>query len=495
MTHFSAKQGRAVICGDSAQYVASAEALVHGDKLPHFELRKPGYGLFLAGVALLFGNMGWAAIACNHALLAMLPLAAYGFGRHLRSRAVGWGAAVLMIAQLQTVILGNRMMSECLFVFLLSFGLLLFVVGLSKPRTVHLMAAAGFMLGLSCITRGTGLPVVCVATLFLITKMWRDWRKVIASTACFLSPVVCLITFECSLNLILAGSFRPADGTMGGGFAFRLRHFDGMQIPPTEAANRAVALLPERSRRDVFLCNNIDMWVARYRMIHDQGMSEWEYDDLMAQFGRDMVAAAPLDYIKHSAKNMLWHLLRRPDGETLSPIPESRRAGTMIHPAAYDIDEGTEYWYAYWGLPYLPVDESIRIVARMKSAASERAPFGRSGAWSAMRYYQTRPVAATTLGGLRWLASLWPGFAIIGCPILGLRRTTCWLIAGVCIADAVLIGAFTPTNSRLQFIWLVTDTSLAAALIVALPGVMVAHWKVWLASRRATKDGRCAIAE
>ena len=31
-------------------------------------------------------NIGWAVIVANHALLATLPLGAYGFGVHLHSR-------------------------------------------------------------------------------------------------------------------------------------------------------------------------------------------------------------------------------------------------------------------------------------------------------------------------------------------------------------------------------------------------------------------------
>ena len=52
-TQFSYKQGRALISGDSAQYVASAEALVSGDTSPHFDMRKPGYTFYLAAFMLL----------------------------------------------------------------------------------------------------------------------------------------------------------------------------------------------------------------------------------------------------------------------------------------------------------------------------------------------------------------------------------------------------------------------------------------------------------
>ncbi len=83
---FTSKMGRAIVCVDSYQYIATAEALLDPELTPHFEMRKPGYPLFLAAVQLLTGRLGWTAVVANHLLFATLPLAAYGFGVHLRSR-------------------------------------------------------------------------------------------------------------------------------------------------------------------------------------------------------------------------------------------------------------------------------------------------------------------------------------------------------------------------------------------------------------------------
>ena len=93
--HFSWHNGRPVINGDCLQYVDAAEALLDPGKSPNFAVCKPGYPLILAGVALAMGNMSWAGVAANHLFQALLPLAAYGLGRNLRSRLVGWIAAAL----------------------------------------------------------------------------------------------------------------------------------------------------------------------------------------------------------------------------------------------------------------------------------------------------------------------------------------------------------------------------------------------------------------
>ncbi|MCH7993846.1 MAG: glycosyltransferase family 39 protein [Planctomycetes bacterium] len=468
-THFSFQQGRSVICGDSAQYVNSAEALIEGNKAPHFEMRKPGYTLLLAGIGLAFGNMGWAAVVCNHFLLALLPLAGYGTGRHLHGRAVGIAAALIVMVQLQGVVYGNRVLSESLFVCLLSFGLLVLAVGSVRPRPAVWNAAAGTLLGLAWLTRGTGTAVIAAAAVFLVIVCWRHRRKTLISVGAFALPIVVLVCFECELNRLTTGQFRPANGTAGATLALRLRHLDGADVPQTEAAQQVVALLPERSEDDVFLANHVDVWVARYRAIHDQGMDEWEYDGLMGRFGRDMVATRPLSYIWNSVKMAGRHLLRVADGEALSSVADERRAGILIHPAAPDAEEGDVYWYAYWGLPHLSLEDSVALVDRMKIAAAQEAPFGDSRFWAALRYYISMPAMASMLSGLRHVGSLWPGFALLGCAWLGLNRRTCLLFGLAYLADAALIGLLTPTTHRMQFIWIVTDAALTAGVLVVVP--------------------------
>ena len=56
---FTSKMGRAIVCTDSYQYVAAAEALLDPEQVPQFDKRKPGYPFFLAGVwavAVRYGN-------------------------------------------------------------------------------------------------------------------------------------------------------------------------------------------------------------------------------------------------------------------------------------------------------------------------------------------------------------------------------------------------------------------------------------------------------
>ncbi len=475
-THFSYKQGRALPCGDSAQYVASAEALLVSNETPHFEMRKPGYAFYLAGAALLSGNMGWAAVLGHHVCMGLLPLLAYGFGVHLRSRWVGWLAAGLTVARLQTVVWGERVMSETLYACIFTFGMLLFLTALARPKSRWRMIGAGTVLGLAWLTRGTATPVIAVAAAAILVTQWREHRQALISCLRFSAPIACCVIAECSINLTHAGGFRTANGTVGATLLLRARHFEGFDLPDTPEADRVFALLPERNRDEAYLASHLDVWVARHRAIHDQGMSEWEYDDLMRSVGLDALTNHFGAYARSSLRLTLCHLLRRPDGQALSPVPEDRRTGPLIHPMApiADRDNWDMRWFAYYGLPHLTPAESMAVVDRMEAAASTRARLGTSPVWKTLRYWKTKPVADRTLAGLVWLGSLWPGWALIGCFFLGLNRKSCAVLAVAYLVDALFLGFLTPTNIRLQFAWIVTDTALAAGLVVGLTG-LAAH--------------------
>lgn len=493
-THYSYKQGRALICADSAQYVASAEALLASDKTPHFEMRKPGYVFFLAGVFLALGNMGWAAVIGHHVLLGLLPLAAYGWGLHLRSRLVGWLAAMLTVARLQEVVWGDRMLSEPLFAVLFSFGLLLFVVALSRDGAHRWMLSAGILLGLAWLTRGSASPTIAVAVVAILIITRRAWRRALASIALFATPILCCVILECALNLAYSGQFRPSNGTVGPLVLLRARHFEGLDLPETEDAARVFALLPRRDRDSAYIASHLDVWVARYHAIHDLGMAEWEFGRLMGRVGRDALAEHFGAYLTSSLRLALCHLLRNPDGQGLSRVSEDRRTGPLLHtgtpvdPPQADWDTT---WFAYYGLPHLSPDESVALVDRMKTAAAQRAPAGGANVWKALRYWKAKPIAQRSLAGLVWLGSIWPGFALLGFPLLGLKRRTCLFLATAYLVDALFIGFLTTTSMRLQFIWIVTDTALAAGLVVGLLDIARIRLS---AIRRPLKSGRFAAA-
>ncbi len=476
MTHFSSQQGRAVICADSAQYVATAEAMVHGDRLPHFEMRKPGYSLFLAAILLMVGQLGWPVVVAQHAMLALLPLIAYGFGRMVHSRMLGWLAALMVLAKLQTAIYGQRIMSESLFAVLLSMGMLLLAAGLMRKRYVGWFTGAGMMLGLAWLTRGNATPIIAATVLFMIFWLWSDRRKLILTLTVLGMPIAMCVAFECGLNGVLSGRWRPSNGTAGALLTLRMRYYDGVDLPNTVATAGALRWLPERSMADAYLSSPLDVWVARYRAIHDGGMNEWTYDDSMAAFGRDMVLSDLGSYARHTLSYGLSHLLRQPQHLTSTSVPVQRRKSWIAHPASAIDSDAETYWYAYWGLPHLTLGESIVLVDRMKVAAHTRAPFGGETIWKNFRYYLTRPLIDGVLHALRWLDGAWPALGLLVCFVCGVNRKLYTLVAVVWLAEALFVGLITPTLDRLQFTWMVVDATMAAALLAIPLAALVSRY-------------------
>ncbi|MFQ5493959.1 MAG: ArnT family glycosyltransferase [Phycisphaerae bacterium] len=468
-THFSYRQGRSVISGDSAQYVASAKALLSPETTPHFEMRKPGYILFLAAVMSVFGNMGYAVVACQYGLLAALPLAAYGLGRHLHGRALGWAAAGLTAVRLLEVYWAERIMSEVLYCFLFSFGLLAFVAGLARNGSRRWLLMAGLLLGTAWLTRGVATPVIAAGVVVLFLSLRKNLRTALASCAMFIAPIAGCLVVECALNLNFAGQFRPSNGTAGATLLLRARNFEGFDWPATPEAARVAALVPQRDAGEAYVANLLDAWVARYRAVHDLTMTEWEYDTLMGRAGLQLIARHPWPYLRSSARLALGHLARHPDGQTLSPIAAERLSGPLIHPAAAGREDGTEYWFAYWGLPHMALDRSVELVGRMKTSAETRAPFGSSAVWRTLRVVQAMPIVQGIQRGCIWLGSLWPGFALIALAFLRLRARTCAFLAVAYVVDAAFIGLLTPTTARLQFVWIAIDTTMGAVVWTALP--------------------------
>jgi len=472
ITLFSGKQGRAILCGDSAQYVAEAEASLDPSQTAHFEMRKPGYVFYLAAVRCLAGNMGWAAVAGNHLFLSLLPVCAYLLGRLLHGRFLGWSAAIVTLARLDAVAWGNRMMTESMFTCLFSFALVTFLIALSHRRTIAWMLAAGSLFGLAWLTRGSAAPIIAVALLTLLWIHRSDWRRCALAVVCLATPVASAVVLECALNHVHSGRFRPSNGTAGATILLRARHFEGADWPDLSEVDRVLSFLPERSSEDAYRADYLDVWVARHRAITEHGMNEWDYDDLMGRVGKATLQSIWPQYLWSSLRMSMAHLFRDANGQRFSPVEHMRK--NFLQPAHVDADaDWNSSWFAFYATPHLSSEESMAIHQRMKVAASTRAPFGDEPVWKALRYWKTKPVVRHTLVAMQLLGSIWPVAALILGWWLGLKRYACAFLLTACVADALFIGFLTPTNDRLQFIWFVTDTTASVGGVAFLLTVIL----------------------
>lgn len=486
--HFTWRQGRATVYADSVQYVDGAEALLSTDRVAHFEFRKPGYALVLVAAQFLFGSMGWGACVLNHICLSLLPVVAYGLGFHLRSRLVGWMAALLTVAQLQALTWGDTILSEPSYMLLLGLGVLAFAVALSRQCPPHLMAGAGLCLACAWLIRSIAIVPVLVALVAVAWTMRYKWRRAIAAGCLLLVPFLSVFLFECGMNAMSSGRFRPCTGTLGVMMMWRARSVQGLPFADSASARKCLALLPERDADDAYRLKGIDAWVARHRAINQLGMDEWEVDALFKQTAIEMFAEAPAESVRLGAGMALRLLLRQrvladyASGPPYTSAPPEVANSVIMHPAGVDDPQFGERWAAYWALPYRSLSRSLDIFNSMQARAKERAPFGRGGPWDELRYYSRVGPVMDVLNMTRSVASLWPGFALMLCAGLCLNRRTCAFLAAVYVLEAGVIavcGTDDSSNWRYGTAWLAMDATLAAALVgpvVAIPSDSLSRW-------------------
>ncbi len=497
--HFSIKQGQAVISGDAAQYVDGAEALLTEGKTPNLAFRKSGYTLLLAGLGSWTGNMSWSAVSANHVFLVFAGLAAYGLGLNLRSRTAGWVAAILVMARVQAAPWAERLMSEDFYVFLLSFGVLFLAVGLSRGARGRWMFLAGLFLGAAWLTRAVAVTVIAAGVVCVVWELRSAPRRALVSCLCLLFPVTAAVLLECGLNRAFSGSFRTSTGSLGVILTTRARYFQGVTFADTDSRRRLLELLPERRPEDAYLVNKLDGCVARAHAIREHGMDEWTFSRLIGRAGLEAIAANPRVYVSACLDVFVRHLLRRSGDPPLERLPPARRRPIIVHPQATESMDSQDYWYAYWFLPHRSVEESVDLVSRMRSAAGERAPFGRAEVLAPLRYWSMLPPVVDTFDVLRAVAGLWPGFALILCGALGLNRRTCMFLAVAYVFEAMLIGAIGSTdlaNTRYQYVWLAIDTALVAVIVA--PGVQLVlasmpHVLASMVHRRGRQAGPAAL--
>ena len=468
---FAWQAGRYMINADSVQYVDGAESILDSDQRSNFAFRKPGYSLVLAAVALLSGNMGYWPVTINHAFCALLPVIAYGLGRNLRCRAVGWCAAVLVLAKLPSLSWADRLMSEVVYTFLLSLALLLLVHGVSRRRATRWLALAGCLLGFAWLVRSVASAVIVATLAWIVWMQWGQRRRLFLSLACICVPVFSAVLLECEMNRRGSSQFRTCHGTLGGALMMRARYMQGSEFPDTPTARACLALLPSRDPQDAYGVHKMDTWVARYNAIRTGGMDEWEFDALVWHGALEIIASDPWPYLWTTCKIAVRHGLRIKLGPPLAHYAKKQESPIPL-PAGVSIDITDPYLRnMFWAVPRHSAAHFNALISRMDAAAKQSAPFVGTEPWTTLRYVMLLPAVRSLLRAVDYVGTIWPGFALIACGILGLNRKTCLLLGAIYIVECIGISAMSATDAaipRFQVVWIVTDATLAAAFLVTM---------------------------
>jgi 4-amino-4-deoxy-L-arabinose transferase-like glycosyltransferase len=149
-------------------------------------LRPPLYPLFLAAVYRIAGRE-FIFVRLIQALMGVgVCLFTYAIGRRLYGPRAGIAAGLIAACYPSLILYTCLLMSENLFIFLLTASLLL-LLGTSQRR-VGSCFAAGVLIGLACLTRSVLVGFVPLSALWLIGR-----RERIAALVCMLGAL-CAIT-------------------------------------------------------------------------------------------------------------------------------------------------------------------------------------------------------------------------------------------------------------------------------------------------------------
>jgi hypothetical protein len=222
---------------DSAVYDKWAKALVWGSELPATRLMQaPLYPWFLSLIYRIFGP-NLTAVRCTQALLGVLACAFITVvtRRLFRSSTAGIIAGLIAALYLPAIFYEGVLLPATLILFLNSLFVLLMVPDKGLPGPARLLAA-GFVLGLSVMTKPVALLLLPFALIYIWVRMKRPGEAA-AETApesaapglrhgsgLLRSSVVLLIGLVFSVapltirNARMTGTFTPL--TTGGGINF-----------------------------------------------------------------------------------------------------------------------------------------------------------------------------------------------------------------------------------------------------------------------------------
>ncbi len=479
--HFAVRHGRAVTCADSMQYLDNALAildpLVHAD----FSFRKPGYSLLMALCLAISGGAGWAAVAVNHVLAAALAPLAYAFGLRLSGmRGIGWLAAVLTIARLQTFLWSDRILAEPLFAFLITAALLATACAAGSSKSWRWVLIGGVGLAAAWLVRASATAVI------LAMLVWLAWRfrgsgvrRLAAVCGCLLVPVMCAWLVECTLNLGGTGVFRPCTGTLGPMLVMRGCSLQGAPLSAGASQQECLALLPERSADEAYRVNKLDAWVARARAVRDRGLNEWETDALMRRAGWDTLMDHAPAYARTTAELTALQLWRGGDRwlsnafireDALPVITTLTSAPLCVEPPA---------WFVGCALPHRSDERAAQVARMLRNFEITKAAFAVAEPWNTLRYAVMHPVAKACASAVAALGGIPPLLSLLLCLWLCRDRGLCAILALVYVADALLAAATLTSLDvvpRMQDVWLGTDSALAATAL-GLASVRLARWR------------------
>ncbi|HSL72094.1 MAG TPA: glycosyltransferase family 39 protein, partial [Longimicrobiales bacterium] len=170
-----------ILWPDSSLYMLSARSML-GPGHYHNHMKTPGYSALLA-VFMAFGETpaaGTLFIAAQHLLGLLSTAVLYLIARRLFGRSVAFCSSLVFTAHPLLLYYETSVLSEILFVFVLTI-LLHQSLPLLSNATRGRAVAVGLLCGLATLTRPVAQGFIVIITVMMIAAAFRDrWRQVVA---------------------------------------------------------------------------------------------------------------------------------------------------------------------------------------------------------------------------------------------------------------------------------------------------------------------------
>lgn len=269
---------------DERSYVAIATSLAERGEFAETpgrptSIRPPLYPAFVAAVYAAAGVDNFQAVRLVQAVLSLgTVVLVYRLGRLAVSPVAGLWAAGLACFYPSLLGYNNLILTEVLFIFWQTAGVLAVVAALSRDNLAAL-AAAGVLLGLGALTRSILWPFAPVLCLFLLAA-WRGSvvRRGLAVLA-FAVPFAAVLAPWAARNTHLQRTLVPVD-CMGG----RNLMMGNYEHTPLYRSWDAIGIEGDRSWIAVLRDRHPDRW---------EGITQGQIDKLAMAEGVKYVAAHP----------------------------------------------------------------------------------------------------------------------------------------------------------------------------------------------------------
>ncbi len=306
-------------------------------------IRTPGYPLFLAGIRALFPGQDLILILIQQMLGVLTVWFVYRIGRLLADEKTGFTAGLLCAFHPWLAIFGNIVMTETLFIFMLTLSLLLLTAGLQK-RKCRGIILAGLLFGLSSLVRPAFLlfPLILPVGLFILLK-----KKGPASRYSIFFGISCLLvllpwiawnrahkgytglTAFSGINLLTLVQPPPSFYSSRDPFQDALRNScrgGGKEVPSTIPA--------EVGRKLVFKQATMPCTYLALRALRDQGYSQAAIDRGFYVIARTYILRNPVAYLSAAGRQMLklWsgYPLEWLGGKFSKRLEQNRRDGDRL---------------------------------------------------------------------------------------------------------------------------------------------------------------------